>query len=398
MKNLNFLIVFSLISNFVISQNSGCAPKMVLMELSDAQWCGPCVNHLEELKDLYYQHKENIAWVYYVKAPIGLGDFNQPNSPSAGFYDQFNLEYQSSTLFDRTFFPSNYLLQQGPTSEAVENYQTAYNEQINSTYVPVNIDIQHTYNPSTRAVNLDITGNFCDTASGDLRFYVVVVQDSVIGQGIDYAQNTMGFNQAQSYGYTDTITDPGFPGSLWINQYHHMQVVKLQPSGFYGNQGVISNSVSSGDSFLENYQFTLPEFGSPSCNVPLDPEHSEIIVAVVKKGDFKNRQVLNVNKVKVKDAVVLTENLENSSFEFYINENPVVNNVLSVNWNISSISQGDLLLFDASGNLIKVLDQNLELEKNYNSEYNVDFLSSGIYFVGFKTKDGKQYTRKIVKQ
>lgn len=391
------LFLFGIIANLGHGQNSGCAPKMVLLELSDAQWCGPCVDHIEDLKGLYSQHKDNIAWVYYVKAPIGLGGFNQPNTPCQGFYDEFNLDYQSSTLFDRTFFPSNYLLQQGPTSEAVENYQTAYNDQINSTYVPVSIDIQHTYNETSREVNLDITGNFCDTASGDLRFYVVVVQDTLIGQGIDYAQNTMGFYQAQSYGYTDTITDPSI-GGLWINQYHHMQVVKVQPSGFYGNQGVISNSVTPGTSFHENYQFILPEFGASNCNVPFDAEHAEIIVAVVRKGAFQHRQVLNVNKVKIAPNVVNIDELEKPNFDFSVGFNPIVNNILSVNWKTSSEIKGEVMLFDASGNLIKKLENNLDVDGNYNSEYNVEYLPSGIYFVGFKTIDGKQYTRKIVKQ
>lgn len=375
------------------TQAQGCAPKMVLIEMACAKLCGPCTYHLQDIKELYANHKSTIAMVYYAQAPIGLGSWGQTNMPYNGFHETFNVGYQSSTLVDRTYFPTNYHNQEGTDCEAVEDDELAYQTQMASTYVPVNVGINHTYNSSTREVNVDVTADFCEEANGDLRFYLVVVQDTVIGEGIDYAQNAMSEASATQMGYTDFLYDNG---ALWINKYPHIQVVKYQPSGFFGNEGIIASNVTAGQSFTENYTFTLPEFGAANCIVPLEPEHAEIIVAVVKEGPFGERQVLNANKVKVFDPAAGTNDITEQPFRFDVIGNPVVNQTLTLAWSVESGIKGDLLLFDASGKIINVLEEGVAIEGSFEKSYSLENTTAGIYFVGYKTTDGKQFTRKII--
>ena len=354
-------LIFTLNSN---GQGQGCAPKMSLLEIASANYCGPCVTHLEGARSFYAANKENVAMVYYVQAPIGIGTWSETNLPYYNFLSTFNMEYQSSMMIDRTYMPNNLDSQEGNDTEVIHDLQIAFDAQMANTFVPVSVGINHTYNNSTREVSVDITGNFCEAASGDLRFYLVVVQDSVIGEGEEYAQNIMYEGQATEYGYNASDVHNGVGnGGLWLYHYNHFQVVKHQPSGFFGNSGVIANSVTAGQSFTENYTFTLPEFGSPDCTVPVTPENVEIIVAVVKNGVFQNRQVLNANKVKLVDASSGLEDKIAPKGVFKIIENPVNNNELKISWESGINIKGDLILFDATGKIVSILETNLEVNE-----------------------------------
>lgn len=388
------LVIYSILGIQISLFGQGCAPKMPLIEMACAKNCGPCIFHLDEVHNFYNNHRDSLAMVYYIQAPIGLGNWGQLNLPYSGFYDVFNIDYQSSVLMDRTFMPSNYDNQEGTDTEVIEDIEIAYDFQMSNTYVPVSINIDHTYNPVNRQVNVNLTGNFCDDASGDLRFYLVVVQDTVIGEGIPYAQNAFSESSANDLGFNDLINDGG---ALWINRYPHMQVVKYQPSGFFGNAGVIANTVSPGQSFTENYTFTLPEFGAPDCVVPVDPDHVEIIAAVVKFGSFDNRQVLNANKVKLASVVSITE-LDYESLIFEIIENPISSGNLKIQWSNEKEISGDLLLFNAVGEIVQIVDKNVKISNiEETKSYSIASNSKGIYFLGFKAKNENiQFTRKII--
>jgi hypothetical protein len=386
--------IFSILAIQSSFFGQGCAPKMPLLEMACAKNCGPCTFHLDEVQHFYDTHRDNLAMVYYVQAPIGLGNWGESNMPYSAFYETFNIDYQSSVMVDRTFMPTNYDSQEGTDTEVIDNVEIAFNAQMASTYVPVSINIDHTYNPANRQVNVNLTGNFCDNASGDLRFYLVVVQDTVIGEGVEYAQNAFSESSANNLGFNDLINDGG---ALWINRYPHIQVVKYQPSGFFGNAGVIANTVSSGQSFTENYTFTLPEFGAPNCNVPVDPDHVEIIAAVVKFGGFDNRQILNANKVKLSEVASTSELIKNS-VNFEIVGNPISNGTIQLQFNSEKEITGDIILYNSVGQIVSTLEKNISINSTIETKnYNLGSQSRGIYFIGFKSSiDNIQYTRKLI--
>ncbi len=395
MKNKLFYSTFIFILSSAFNlYGQGCAPKMVLMEQSCAKLCAPCLAKIESRKVFYAEHKDEIAFVVYNQAPIGLGTWGDETEPYDGFHSEFDIGYQSSLLVDRTLIPDNMSEFEAGSNECIADDEAAFEHQINMEYVPVEINISRTYNDITREVVVDIEGAFCDTASGDLRFYLVLVQDFVVGpEGYDYAQAVLSESQAESYGYEYSIAD-GLPV---IESYPHPQVVKYQPSGFFGNEGVIATTVEAGDTFSESYTFTLPEFGSPESIVPLEPNSVEIIAAVVRNGEFMSRQVLNVNKIDLTDETNSIPDEIINNVGFSVIQNPISNGELNLDLEVDTETNGSIVIFNARGEEIKVISTNQIYPSGYTNiiNYDVSGLSKGIYFVAFRG-ESKQYTQKFI--
>jgi hypothetical protein len=370
-----------------------CAPKMVLFEQSCFKNCGPCIVHqVDDIDPLYKKNIDKIAMVVYSQAPIGIGKFSNNNLPYAGFHNTFGIEYQSIITADRTFLSDNYNQTQGPTSEGIEDAAKAFKAQYNSPYVPVKVDISNTYDPATRKVDITLTANFCDTASGDLRFYLVLTQDTIIGpDGIDYAQNvnTSG-NTWKGY---PVVSFPSEVGA-WIPSYPFKDAVKYQPSGFFGNTGIIPKTPTIGTSYKESYSFILPKKNSTEEKIEIDPKRIQIIAAVVKKGTFKNRQVLNANKRYLTKAnAVSTPELIQDNVDFTVN-NPV-NDVLILKYSTTNKSIGEINIYNAAGETVRVIKA-VEFDTAVSTKtIDVSDFNNGIYFVSLNV-EGAYHTRKFI--
>jgi hypothetical protein len=371
-----------------------CAPKMVLFEQSCFKDCGPCIAHqVEDIDPLYKENIDKIAMVVYSQAPIGIGKFSNTNLPYSGFYTTFGIEYQSIIAADRTFFADNYNETQGPTSEGVEDAKKAFKAQYNSSYVPVKVGISNTYDPVTRKVDITLTANFCDTASGDLRFYLVLTQDTLVGpKGVDYAQNVNESAGTTWKGYP-VVSFPSQPGS-WLESYPFKDAVKHQPSGFFGNAGIIPQKPILGTTYKESYSFTLPKKNSSTEKVEIDPKRIQIIAAVVKKGAFKNRQVLNANKKYLTKATsVSSAELIEDKVDFTVN-NPV-NDLLILNCSTPHKGIGAINIYNAAGEILRVI-KDVELDTTVSTKtIDVADFSNGIYFVSLNA-GGAYHTRKFI--
>jgi hypothetical protein len=367
---------------------------MVLLEQSCFKDCGPCILHqVEDIDPLYKKNIDKIAMVIYSQAPIGIGKFTNNNLPYSGFYNTFGIEYQSIITADRTFLSDNYNLTQGPTSEGVEDAKKAFETQYNSTYVPVKVDISNTYNPATRKVDVTLTANFCDSTSGDLRFYLVLTQDTIVGpKGIDYAQNVNASAGTTWNGYPVVSFSPQ-PGA-WIESYPFKNAVKYQPSGFFGNAGIIPKKPTLGTSYKESYSFILPKKNSTTEQVEIDPKRIQIIAAVVKKGTFKNREVLNANKKYLTKATsVSSAEFIEDKVDFTVN-NPV-SDVLILNYSTPYKGMGAINIYNAAGEMLRVIGD-VELDTTVSTK-NIDVadFSNGIYFVSLNV-GGAYHTRKFI--
>ncbi len=370
---------------------------MVLMEEECAKNCAPCSRHcLEKINPLYKKYKNQMAMVVYNQAPIGVGTWSEQTKPYYAFGATFGLEYQAMIMMDRTFFPNNYFLQQGPTSEGVEDENIAFNQQINMSYVPVGVNITNTYDPSTRNVKIDVTANFCDTASGDLRIYVVLTQDTVKGPNntYDYAQSAMDPPGTVLGGLTvETLPAYGDPAYRCFRSFPFINVVKYQPSGFFGNVGIIPAKPVIGQSYTESFSFKLPVKNATSELIDIDPKRIQIVAAVVKNGTFKKRQVLNTNKKDLISNVTSVDENITSEIEFNVT-NPVSNSIL-LNYSSIHEGKGEIFIHSASGEIVRTVE-NVEYNQSISSKtIDVSDLSAGIYFVSLKT-GGVMHTRKVI--
>lgn len=393
-KIIFFLSLLGLVS--ISTELKAQANKVVFVEISNGTGCSPCLNTFEELRLMSTIFPDEIAFAYYAEPPVGMGDaWNWWTSPMSDILDTFNIMYQSDCLVDRTFINNN---NSYPSSEVVNSVDDAFVQQSAMSYVPVAIDIAHTFDPTTRAVNADVTVNFVDTASGNLGIYFILVQDEVSGPsspGIYDFYDQLGEPwDAAMYGYTDL--DSLSPNLVAINSFPHFKPVQYIASGFFGNAGVINSSVSSGDTFTENFSFTLDQYASPQSVVPLVPEEMEIIVAVVKNNGFKQRPVLNAAKKRLTDVsstMLVEHNLQENPL--IINGNPVENDVLSLVIKSDENMQGDVSLFNVLGEKVHQTTH-VSVRPNHPEtiEVSVAHLEAGVYFVGYKVGN-KQYTKKV---
>ncbi len=386
------LLLLAFIFALKLGAQNACAPKMVLMEESCAINCGPCFEHIvKQFYPFYAQHIDEMAMVVYNHAPIGVGKIGETTKPYDGFYNTFNLEFQSQVLMDRTFFPDNYDNQQGPISEAVQDIVKAYSKLYNADYSPVNVGITNSYNPQTRSVSIKVTANFCDTATGDLRIYLVLTQDTVKGPaGEAYAQYCEGSEDiAKALGYTVTN---GQYGSV-VESFPFINVVKHQPSGFFGNSGIIPASPVKGVDYTENFSFTLPLKNDPSEAMDIDPKRIQIVAAVVRKGGFKNRQVLNCNKTYLINNTNAIAEPISSGVHFtasLVNEQTAM-----VSYSTTQPEKVQLHIFNAAGELVQ-LPSSLESTSGQKSSLiNVAHLSNGIYFFSLNV-NGNFHTQKVI--
>jgi hypothetical protein len=384
-------VLLSLVFN-VPAQNT-CAPKMVLMEQSCYKNCGPCFVHCrDDINPVYTSHIDSIAMVVYSQEPIGLGSWNDGNLPYSAFHTTFGLDYQSEVMMDRTFFPNNYHQQQGPTAEAVENVAVGYNTQMSSTYVPVAVNISNTYDATTRAVNITVDAQFCDTASGDMRIYLVLVQDTVQGppgeQG--YAQNVN--TSASTIDGYNVVQFPNYAG-YWAESFRFINAVKYQPSGFFGNAGIIPNQPAVGSTYSENFSFTLPVNNSPDELVPIDPDRIIIIAAVVRNGQFQQRQVINCNKkyLTAGPTNVPSPSISNTRFDATV----INGDQLQLQYSSENTGEGQVNIYSASGQIVRTESSIAYNESPQTRMLDISNLSNGIYFVSMNMGN-VFYTRKII--
>jgi hypothetical protein len=395
MKKLILLCL--LVLSFTLMHAQKKATKMVLMEEVCGKNCGPCSRHcLEVINPLYGKYKNQIAMVVYNQAPIGVGTWGEMNKPYRAFGDAFGLGYQSEVMMDRTFFPNNYNIQDGPVSEGVESEPIAFNELFKMDYVPVSVNISNTYNASTRAVDINVTANFCDSASGDLRIYLVLTQDTVKGPNntYDYAHSAMDKPGSVIGGLTvETLPAFGDPAYWCFRSFPFINVVKYQPSGFFGNAGIIPKKPVIGQSYTENFSFKLPVKNATSELIDIDPKRIQIVAAVVRSGQFKKRQVLNTNKKYLISNVTSVDESIANGIVFNVT-NPVSNSIL-LNYSATQEGAGKIFIYNASGEIIRTIE-NVVYDQSVSSKtIDVSDLSGGIYFVSLQAA-GAAYTRKVI--
>ncbi|MDQ1264920.1 MAG: hypothetical protein QG635_69, partial [Bacteroidota bacterium] len=341
----------------ILTVTGATSKKMVLMEMACGILCGPCLAHIEEAHKFTQLHKDSIAFVIYNKAPVGVGEYGDYTKPYNNFHKTFNIGYQSSVMMDRTFDADNLNSQEGNDTEVISDIELAYHKQINAEYVPVDVTVTSDYNSETREVELNLKANFTDYAEGDMRFYTVLTQDTVIGPigqstTKSYAQGTMS-SYDDVYGYHGEML---FGSWYAIPNYPHTNACKYQPKGYFGNAGIIPSKVHPGDTFEEKITFTLPEFGNTDLDydvVPINPKGIEVIASVVKYGELKERPVLNSTKTPlIKNNTAIHENKRAEAAHFRI-LNQVSDGRFIIDVSAVSSQESILRILDIYGNECK---------------------------------------------
>jgi PKD repeat protein len=112
---------------------------------------------------------------------------------------------------------------------------------------PVAVELENlSYNPVTRLLQVDVRGDFHSSVTGDLRFNLTLVEDSVTG----YPQANGIFNTQAGHPYFGA-GDP-------IVNFYHRNVIREHLGGAWGTAGIIPGSVANGSSYSTTYSYTIP--------------------------------------------------------------------------------------------------------------------------------------------
>jgi hypothetical protein len=125
----------------------------------------------------------------------------------------------------------------------------------------VSVD-QISYDASNGTITARVNATFNQAMSGDLRFSLYVVEDSVTGTGQGWDQHNYYYHSSQFVGPYYNLGNPysynGSPDGSTIPGWEHMQVFRYSPGPVWGTTGVIPASVTSGATYSQTYSFQVP--------------------------------------------------------------------------------------------------------------------------------------------
>jgi len=384
--------------------------KVVLVEMFTGHYCYACLPSMEKLKDLDKDYPNQVVGAYYGEIAVsGEGNEFAPNMSSESWCDQFanefGITFYSGVMADRANRPTEGLTYDpigGPEYVDSEDLYTAIDARLATDYIPVGLTVDHIYDALSRSVDITVNTNFVDTASGDLGIYLILTQNRVSVEGFhQIVFPNLEFAYERGYLEEDIISD-GFDDL--VKNYNYPSVVKYIATGFYGNSGIISESVEVGDSFSETFSFILPEYtydegadnyGNTFSPAPyLEPSEMNIVVAVVRQGAAGEREILNAGTIGLTDQTSTVGIIENDLKEsFKIVGNPVLNNQLKLEFNEFKTSQGILSFYNTAG---KLLFQNeINSASNQILTFDLEGFSPGMYLCNYQVGNAN-YARNFV--
>lgn len=326
------------------------------------------------MSELYQANSDKIAQVNYHLPPVGVGeDYNFEDDQ--GFYGVFEIGYQSTTMIDRTVFPAEW--DNIYEDACVEAFNVDYLDQVfqfhlQNAWRPTLVDIEHSYDEKTQEVNIDVTATFIEDESGDMRIYVVLIEEEV-------SSDLPGYEQNQWYE---------------VEPFVFERVAKYMPGGFFGVKGTISSSVSDGDTFVENFNFVLPTYGTDHYQdlLPLEPEEMSIIASVVKFGGPGERPVLNTLRVPLISKTVQEPTLLPMSISTKVDKE---NSILTVEVSAPETVEYATVLYDYRG-LVKASSPKRRFPAGKsNTRLNINGLEPGTHFLKITTNE-KDYTKRVI--
>ncbi len=374
----------------------GTSKKMVLLEMACGVLCSGCIDHIEEIHNLAYEHRNDVAVVVYNKAPVGVGEWQKDN-PYSNFHSIFNVLYQSGVIVDRFMDTENQAEAGGGVSEVCEDANITINKRLETDYVPASISASVNFDTLTRKVDIDYQAEFTDYASGDLGFYIVLTQDTVIGPDgtsshTSYAQacpglkaTEYGYNWKELFGYWSAIPE-----------YPHNYVCKYQPDGFFGKEDVFPDEIDPGDKVSDLTSFTLPVYGNEGLDydvVPIDPTRIEIIVALVRKGEFKQREVLNACRIPLIPRPTNVEEKFENGLHFVLHKK-IASETLSYSIGSEIPANAHINIIDLTGRTVVSRDMFIS-ESIRNRIIDISQLANGLYIFRISVQ-GSQIVEKFI--
>ena len=230
-------------------------------------------------------------------------------------------------------------------------------------------------------IDLNVQTTFTDfQAAGKKQLTVLLVEDSVSGNGIGYHQINSFSNQ---------LDHPFFDYPNPINFYIHRKVIraKFPANSVWGLDGLLPDTSVQGQTYSQNVQFNIPRNYNKS--------RLSIVAFVSYHEPSTNRmEIINATEVKLPALVTNLDQFtvkKNSQLKCF--PNPVQSDWL--NWRLKDVEGKDenvsLRLFDLKGKLVIALQN-----QSFSGRLDLSGIKAGTYLLHLSSAD-QQWFQKLIK-
>lgn len=352
-------------SNDTITKYVGAVPfipaKKVFAEEATGTWCGWCVRGICFMDYMAETYPE--TW-------IGVGVHNgDPMVVPA--YDAA----MANIIPNFPGYPSGTIDRSGDNFYDPSEFEAGYLERINAVS-PATIDIvNYSWDATSRVVSFDLQSEFVVDIQNELRFAVVITEDSLWG-------TASGWNQSNYYAGGGQGPMCGFesmPATIPAADMHYDHVAREILDSPYGTEGSLPLGILAGQVHSYNYTYTIPETWRY--------EKLHFIGLII---DMATGEVLNANNV-ISSYVGIKEKQQDQSIRVFPNPFADFTN-LEFSLNKASIVKVDVCNFLGK----TVYSETAREYPNGSSKIRINSgnLSSGVYLIKL-TIDNQTYTRKI---
>lgn len=365
MKTKLLLSVLFLLSLHV----SGQATRKILIEEFTGDWCGYCPDGHEILENITTANPNRI-----VAVGMHYNDFLETNY-SLAMVSNLSVAAYPRAAVDRVTYSG------GNAFVMSRSYWTGAVAARLNVSSPLTININPSYNPTTRNLNVTIDYTFLSGYGEETRITCLLIEDSISSSQTNYYNTTAG---SPFYGMGNPI--PNY-------QQLHTQVALLSAD----NWGDINNptTVASGQSFSKTYSYTLPS--------TMNDDHVKIVAFINERvgpspTQSTGTEILNS---EVKSIWASATGMSEISFDGNLQTSPnPFSTLTAIGFQLRENAQVNGYITDLNGKLVKqLINENRTAGKHdifwAGDDESGQYVAGGIYLVHITTPSSK-LTSKVV--
>lgn len=355
--------------------------KKVLLEEFTTNLCGFCPPRSHDIQVYYENHTSSTVFMTH---HAGFGTDSMTNASASTFASYFQpstFGFAPAIMIDRAVYAG---VDTVPYMTVI-GFDTIATRVAGNT-PEVSISITGTYNPATRALNVEASATFPQSLSaGNRNISCYLVEDSVIGAGMGWDQKCYDANWANLH-YPGQYN----AGTTYISQYPHRNVQRTPlTGGSWGSAGVIPAVPVINTPYSVSNSITLP--------ANYDASRVKLVAIVANHGmDKFNRAVMNVEEMPLSNLTTTALAESATITQLSLSPNPA-NSTTTLRFEKLTNNEIMIRLFDLTGQLVKTIDQGTTLAKGfYQTNVDVSGLSSGLYTLQLLAGGKPVYGRIVV--
>jgi hypothetical protein len=310
-----------------ISTIANSAYKYVVIEEGTGTWCGWCPRGAVAMEalELDAAYRNNF---------IGIAVHNGSTDP------MLNATYDNAANFSG--YPGcnvdRFLKDQSVTTTLFQQFVTDFK----SKPTPVAVSATSSLNTTSRVLTVNASANFRTKISDEVRFAVVLVEDSVHGTASGYAQTNYYSSTSQNLALTgaghnwQTSANPVPANLMWYNHVGRELI-----GGYNGEATSIPATVNDGTNANHTFTYTVP--------AAYDLNHLKVVIMVV---NANTAEIYNAFEMKANGKYESVNEVA-SAVNFNVFPNPVsANGKITVSYDLAKSETVNISAYTSAGKLV----------------------------------------------